>query len=175
MSALKEVIVKEALSTVSPEVFRQGMAGLPAAVNIVTTNTANGPAGFTATAVCSVSDNPATILVCLNRSTSVHTAFIDSTSLVINALNTGQDQLSNLFAGKASMEDRFASAQWETLKTGAPVLSNAAVSFDCKITHRESVGTHDVIFCQVVDIKQQDNAGSLLYFQRGYHHLPTED
>lgn len=171
MNALNEVVLEEAVASVSPEAFRQGMAGLPGAVNIVTTETASGKAGFTATAVCSVSDNPGTLLVCLNRSASVHAAFENTTSLVINTLDAGQDQLSNLFGGKAPMDERFASAEWQTLVTGSPVLADAAVAFDCVITDRQSVATHDVIFCRVVDIKQKDQAGSLLYFQRGYHHL----
>jgi flavin reductase len=69
------------------------------------------------------------------------------------------------------MEERFANAIWETLVTGAPVLTDAAVSFDCKITELKSVATHDVIFCEVVGIKQKQQASSLVYYQRGYQHL----
>lgn len=156
---------------VSPEAFRNGMAGLSGTVNIVTTAGDEGLAGFTATAVCSVSDNPPTLLVCLNRGTSVYNVFDKSRSLAINTLDQGFDALSNLFGGKAPMPERFASGQWETLTTGAPVLIGAAVSFDCIITQRMSVATHDVFFCQVVDIKQQENAGALLYHQRQYRHL----
>jgi flavin reductase len=118
-----------------------------------------------------VSDNPPTLLVCLNRGASVHKTFFESDSLVINTLDAGQDNLSNLFGGKAPMEERFANATWETLVTGAPVLTDAAVSFDCKITELKSVATHDVIFCEVVGIKQKQQASSLVYYQRGYQHL----
>jgi flavin reductase len=158
-------------SSVSPEAFRNGMAGLPGTVNVVTTMGEEGMAGFTATAVCSVSDNPPTLLVCLNRGTSVYQVFNKSQSLAINTLNQGQETISNLFGGKATMEERFASAQWDTLSTGAPVLVGAAVTFDCIITERLSVATHDVFFCQVVDIKHQQNAGALLYHQRQYRQL----
>jgi flavin reductase len=171
MSALKEVEVEPKAACISAEEFKQGMSAFPGAVNIVTTEVGNTKAGFTATAVCSVSDNPPTLLVCLNRSASVHKKFCESDSLVINTLDAGQDHLANLFGGKAPMEERFASAIWETLVTGAPVLTDAAVSFDCKITDVKSVATHDVIFCEVVGIKQKQQAGSLVYYQRGYHHL----
>jgi len=53
--------------TVSREQFRDAMARLGAAVNIVTTDGTAGRAGFTASAVCSVTDDPPTLLVCLNR------------------------------------------------------------------------------------------------------------
>jgi len=179
MSALKEVIkdvIKEpAVACISSDNFKQGMSAVPGAVNIVTTGFGNTKAGFTATAVCSVSDNPPTLLVCLNRGASVHKTFCESDSLVINTLDVSQDKLSNLFGGKAPMEDRFASAIWETLITGAPVLTDAAVSFDCKITEVKSVATHDVFFCEVVGIKQKEQAGSLVYFQRGYHRLGKDN
>ena len=44
------------------------MARLGAAVNIITTDGPGGKRGFTASAVCSVTDSPPTLLVCLNRS-----------------------------------------------------------------------------------------------------------
>ena len=64
---------------ITPEAYREGMSNLAGAVNIVTTNGPAGKAGFTATAVCSVSDNPATLLVCLNRSASVYDVFNQNT------------------------------------------------------------------------------------------------
>ncbi|WP_252728924.1 flavin reductase [Aliiglaciecola lipolytica] len=161
----------EGISCISPECFRDSMASLAGAVNVVTTSTVSGDVGFTATAVCSVSDSPATLLVCLNRSTSVHSAFVDSPYLAINTLSEGHEQLSNIFGGKATMPDRFAVGKWETLKTGSPVLADAAVSFDCKVTHIQSVATHDVFFCEVVAVKRDEMAGALVYYQRGYHHL----
>ena len=48
---------------VERDLFRGAMARLGAAVNLVTTDGPAGPAGFTATAVCSVSDSPATLIV----------------------------------------------------------------------------------------------------------------
>ena len=55
------------VASVEPLVFRDAMSRLGAAVHVVTTAGAGGKSGFTATAVCSVSDTPATLLVCLNR------------------------------------------------------------------------------------------------------------
>ncbi|MPT25288.1 MAG: flavin reductase, partial [Starkeya sp.] len=47
--------------------YREAMSRLVAAVHVITTHGAEGRAGFTATAVASVSDSPPTLLVCLNR------------------------------------------------------------------------------------------------------------
>ena len=47
--------------------YRDAMARLGAAVNVITTSGVDGPRGFTASAVCSVTDDPPMLLLCLNR------------------------------------------------------------------------------------------------------------
>ncbi len=55
--------------------FRNAMARLGAAANVITSNGPAGRCGITATAVCSVSDTPPTLLVCLNRSSAMNQVF----------------------------------------------------------------------------------------------------
>src|SRR5206468_12529153 len=66
-----EAVGAEHIHTVEAAQFREAMSQLGAAVHVVTTAGPAGMAGFTATAVCSVSDQPATLLVCLNRRSQV--------------------------------------------------------------------------------------------------------
>jgi flavin reductase len=151
--------------------YRDAMARLGAAVSIVTTDGPGGRAGFTASAVCSVTDDPPTLLVCLNRSASVYPVFEANGALCVNVLAAGQQALSSLFGGKTPMDERFASAAWQVLTTGAPVLDGATVSFDCRIARRTPVGTHDVLFCEAVAIRGSGKAQGLIYFDRRYHDL----
>jgi flavin reductase (NADH) len=58
--------------------FREAMARLPAAVNIITTAGPHGRCGVTASAVCSVTDTPPTMLACINRSSAAHGQHRDS-------------------------------------------------------------------------------------------------
>jgi len=90
---------------IDKQVFRDAMACLGAAVNIITTDGPAGQAGFTASAVCSVTDSPPTLLVCLNRGASVWPVFNDNRTLCVNTLNAGQESLSNLFGGKTPMQN----------------------------------------------------------------------
>jgi len=62
-----------------------------------------------------------------------------------------------------------AAATWSTLETGAPVLSDCAAAFDCRIIDVASVGTHDVLFCSVAALQRSDGATNLIYFGRDYH------
>ncbi|OTG83383.1 pyrimidine utilization flavin reductase protein F [Acinetobacter sp. ANC 5054] len=153
---------------VDQQQFRQGMANLGAAVNVITTQGPAGLAGFTASAVCSVTDTPPTLLVCLNRSSSVFETFQANQVLCVNTLNAEQSHLSNLFGGKTPMHERFAQGTWQTLSTQAPVLEGALVSFDCEVVKSMSVGSHDVLICEVKAIQQQQGQNGLMYFNRRY-------
>ena len=150
--------------------YREAMARLGAAVNVVTTDGQAGRGGFTASAVCSVTDDPPTLLVCMNRSSDRNVVFKLNGVLCVNTLSAGHEDLSALFGGRTDdMEQRFAEARWSTLETGAPVLEGAVVSFDCRIAQTVEIGTHSVFFCDVVGVAVGAKHEGLIYFGRSYH------
>src|SRR6185437_11223456 len=111
------------------------MARLGAAVNVITTDGPAGRAGFTASAMCSVTDSPPTLLVCANRANDSYPAFKGNGVLCVNTLAGRQQALSPVFAGLTEhpMNARFDEGTWTTLVTGSPVLVGAAAAFDCRI------------------------------------------
>ena len=151
--------------------YRNAMARLGAAVNIVTTDGPGGLAGFAATAVCSVSDSPPTLLVCLNRASSAYPAVKANQVLCVNTLEGGHADLSRRFGGKTPAKERFDGANWSLLETGAPVLDDALVSLDCRVKTVSDGGTHDILICEVVAIRENDGGQALIYFDRQYHTL----
>lgn len=150
--------------------FREAMSRLGAAVNVITSTGRSGRVGFTATAVCSVSDQPPTLLVCMNRSSSLHAILKENGVLCVNTLADDQRELSPVFAGLTGVwgEERFNVAHWRTMTSGSPVLDDALVSFDCVIERAIEVGTHSVFFCPVVDVATKIDGNPLLYFGREY-------
>lgn len=158
--------------------FRNAMSLLTSAVNVVTTSGASGDHGLTVSAVCSVSDSPASLLVCINQSSRSHDDFIQNKVLSVNVLAAQHEHLSNAFASsKFSAEERFKLGTWTRLKTGSPVLNDALVSFDCEVEHIQQMGTHSVLICRVVAIQQGQVEQSdlaqegLVYFNRAYHQV----
>ncbi|MGH7121590.1 MAG: flavin reductase [Acetobacteraceae bacterium] len=157
---------------VNQETYREAMARLGAAVNVVTTDGAAGRGGCTASAVCSVTDDPPMLLVCLNRGGGICGLVRANAVLCVNTLAAGQTELSALFAGETGKKvgERFTAGEWGDLATGAPVLAGAVVSFDCLVSQVTEVGTHSVFFCAVEAIRlgaEEDDA--LIYFRRRYH------
>ena len=155
--------------------FKNGMALLTTAVNVITTEGPSGCHGFTASAVCSVTDTPPTLLVCMNQSSRSHAYFVENKVLSVNVLGAQHETISNAFASRLSSEERFEQGSWTRLTTGAPILENALVRFDCEIEDIQQVGTHSIFMCRVVAIKhgeQQDGQeDSLVYFNRAYHQV----
>ncbi len=149
------------------------MARLGAAVNIITTTDGKSRRGLTASAVCSVTDDPPTLLLCVNRDSDANDAFKANGILCVNTLSASQEHLSPIFASMtgAGQEERFNAATWTTLATGAPVLQGAVVSFDCRIAQSTEVGTHTVFFCEVEALQSGGEAHGLIYFDRAYHRI----
>ena len=151
--------------------IKNAMSWLTGAVNVVTTSGASGQHGFTASAVCSVTDTPPTLLVCMNQAARSHLHFIENKILSVNVLGAHHQHLSNVFSSKMSSEERFEHATWTKLKTGAPVLEDALVSFDCQIEQTQEVGTHTIFICRIVAIQHSPHEQGLVYFNRAYHHV----
>ncbi len=158
---------------VDKETYREAMARVGAAVNVITTDGPGGRAGFTASAVCSVTDSPPTLLVCANRSNDSYPAFQSNRVLCVSTLTTDLQNLSPVFAGLTdhAAEERFTSGTWYRLATGAPVLEGAAVAFDCRIDQVVQVGTHDVFICAVEAVELGSAKEVLIYYGRGYHRI----
>lgn len=151
--------------------FRDGMSRLGAAVNLVTTDGPAGRHGITVSAVCSVTDSPPTLLVCINRNAFAHDAVRTNGVVCVNVLTGAHRDLSMAFA-RWTGADRFAGARWQTLATGAPVLADAAVAFDCRITDCRDTGTHAVLFCEIAATHLPEiSEGGLIWYDRAFHPL----
>ena len=150
--------------------FRNAMAQLGSAVSVITTDGPAGKFGFTASAVCSVTDSPPTLLVCMNRNSFAHAPFRQNGALCVNVLSSDHQDLSGVFANASlRSEQRFAYGSWQVLASGAPVLSSSVASFDCLIDTCHEVGSHSVFYCQVQAIRISETPRGLVYFNRRYH------
>lgn len=153
--------------------YRDAMARYAGHVQIVTTALGSERRGVTITAACSVSDNPPTVLVCLNNSNPNNRIFFESGVFALNTLGTANQYLADAFSGRNSLtaEERFALGAWKTLVTGAPVLENAHVSFDCKVIDSKITNTHTVLFGEVLALHHGSRDEALIYLDRGYRAL----
>lgn len=162
--------------TITATEFRASMRHLAGAVTVIATGGVGARYGLTATAVCSLSDDPPTLLACVNRSASAHDAIQKQRVFSVNLLADDQHDVAAHFAGRAGLkgESRFDGANWQTLSTGAPVLVDALAAFDCEITQEHVFASHTIFIGRVVASAARETADPLLYLRGGFRQLkPT--
>src|SRR4051812_35399776 len=147
MAGAFEAIGPDPIAAVDGAAFREAMSRLGAAVHVVTSAGPAGTTGFTATAVTSVSDQPPTVLVCLNRRSNSTPLLTVNRAFCVNTLRADEEEIATRFAGRTgSREERFGAGEWLTRATGSPVLASAVIAFDCRIGEIKTVASHNVIF-----------------------------
>ena len=172
---------------IDQQTFRDAMARLAAAVTVVTSDGPGGLCGTTASAVCSVSDTPPILLVCINRSSRNNAVLKQNGRLCVNVLRAEQQPLALQFSRAGiDAQERFTAGDWlrpiphsaasaaaatssTTQAAAMPVLNGALVSLDCRITETAEVGSHTVFYCTVDAVHFGVAGSSLVYFERGFH------
>ncbi len=158
------------MSSVQPDAFKAGMRRLAASVCLITTLNADGTRnGLTATAVCSLSASPPTLLCCLNRASNSFAAIQAAKMFAVNLLSTDDRAIAGHFATSLAGDDKFGLGVWTALKTGAPVLASAIAAFDCRLINVVETGTHGILIGEVQALELSPaGAMPLLYVDGGY-------
>ncbi len=117
--------------------------------------------GTTVSAVSSVSLEPPTLLVCLNR-TSRTREVVDRTSrFAVNILGVGQGDLARTFA--TDRDDKFDGVEFETGRFGVPLLRDAIAHIECTVRETATSGTHTVFFGEVQRAERFEGEPILYY------------
>jgi len=153
--------------------FLDAMSRVAATVTIVTTDGPGGPFGMTVSAMSSVSadtEQPV-LMVCVNRKCSAAAPILANRVFGVNILRREQAGLADIFAGRSVAtvgQDRFASGNWVRGASGAPLLDDALVAFDCRLEREFMVGQHHVLFGAVQDVRPGPGQEPLIYVDRTY-------
>lgn len=153
--------------------YRALMRHLAGAVTVVTAGQPGERRGLTATAVCSLSASPPTLLACVNRRAGAHDLIISGRAFSVNVLASDQEEVAASFSGQSNRmgDERFAFGTWGTLSTGSPILAEALASLDCELIEYKSVATHTIFIGRVVSGCSRDGAEPLIYLRGSYHTL----
>ena len=164
----------DGITSVEPARFLGAMRYFAAGCSLIATSDGMERSGLTATAVCSVTAEPPRLLVCINREVRAHAVIVDSGTLSVNVLSEAQEGLAKRFAGMVkgvSGEERFLEGNWLEGRLGAPVLTGALASFDCRVVEAIPASTHTIFICEVVDVASDGDAAPLIFFNRAFASL----
>ena len=152
------------------EAFRTGMRQLASGVSIITSGTATAPVGMVATAVCSVSIDPPTLLVSISRTASAYPTIDASGRLCVNVLGASHDELLARFTTPERRAERFTASNWRLRPDAPPVLDDALAAFDCRVVERFTYATHVIFFARPEQVLV-GGGDPLIHFDRSFHRL----
>lgn len=150
------------------EGFKQAMRRLATTVALVTTGQGDSWAGMAATAVVSVCADPPTLLVAVNRASSIHPTLQAQQRFCVNLLSERHRDLVGDFSGKKKGRERFESGNWETGPDGLPVLADALASLNCRTETTLDVGTHTLFIGRVEGVVNHDEIDPLVWVDGGF-------
>lgn len=143
--------------------FKEAMRQVAATVSIISTRSEGSRYGMTATAVTSVSCDPPSLLVCINRSASIHKPLEKKKLFWVNVLREGQQSLCSTFSGGKTGEQRFAPGEWQDCERGLPYLVDAQANILCTVQKRCCFGTHTIFIGLVMVTSLQNQIAPLVY------------
>jgi flavin reductase ActVB len=156
---------------VTPTEFRAALRRLAAGVTVVTTRDAEGrPAGMTASAVTAASLAPPLVLVCVDRTATVHPALFAHGWFAVNLLRAEQAPLSRRFA--VSGGDKFAGVAHREGRARLPVLEEALAALECRVVAAHAAGDHTIFVGEVEGARVAEGA-PLVYCDGAYHRLDS--
>jgi flavin reductase (DIM6/NTAB) family NADH-FMN oxidoreductase RutF len=141
------------------------MRATAASVMVITTGYNGQLHGMTATAFSSVSAEPPTVLIVLNRSTRTHPMVSASGHFVVNLLAEDQAHLGNRFAGK--LDNQFDGIGYTLSDRGAPIINGAVATLECETVGATDFGTHTIFIGKVLKGTRSEVL-PLLYHDGGY-------
>ena len=147
--------------------FRLAMRRYIYSVSIMSNkDNADNPNAITVSSVTSISMDPPSLLICINKSSRIHNSIELESKFCINLLNNKQEDLSNICSDEDMYDQRFKDENWNL--DGIPFLKNAQANIFCKVDKLTSYHTHTIVIGLVEDANYADEISTLTYFDGKY-------
>lgn len=146
-----------------PAGLREAMRRLASGVAVVTANGPTGPTGMAATSLTSLSLDPPSLLVCVNREASLHAYLTEGSRFCVNLLSADQRQVAAAFGGAVARPLRFTIGMWSVDGHGVPCLDDAQASLSCAVDRLIPYGTHTVAIGRVDEVRTSGPIAPLIY------------
>jgi flavin reductase (DIM6/NTAB) family NADH-FMN oxidoreductase RutF len=157
-------------AAIDMKTFWQAIGQRATGSTIVTARSDSGPAGLLGLSATHLCADPPTMMASVDRKTSALPVILEARHFAINYVSAAQRELADVFGGKSDLKgaDRFTTASWGSLVTGAPVLEGAVGAIDCELV--ETIERYNVVIVlgRVVATAGNPNASPLVHFRGGF-------
>ena len=155
---------------ISEEEFKRCLGAWPSGVTIVTSRAGEAIHGMTVSDFSGASLSPPLVVVLCNRDSITTGMIADGECFAVNVLAADQEALSNRFASKKLEKVRFEGVDYDTGKTGAPLIRGAIANPDCSLSATHEVGDH-LVFVGLIEEVRTQPGDPLVYWNGGYRAL----
>ena len=168
MNSVVRAVSIEAEVTASD--FRNAMRKLTGGVSVITAGKGRDISGMTVTSVSSLSVEPPSLIVSLNRESSSWPLVKRYGFFGVNILTSDQIDIAERFTGKGGLKGaaRFAGADWTTRTSGVPLLVGALAAIDCEVEDVVERHSHAIVIGRVLDVAVSARSAALAYWQGRY-------
>jgi flavin reductase (DIM6/NTAB) family NADH-FMN oxidoreductase RutF len=154
--------------------FRDALGMFATGVAVVAADVEGVRLAATVSSFNAVSLTPPLVLFSLGRKALSFEQWLKAESFAVMVLDQTQTDLSSRFA-KAGTDKWVGLSSNPGARTGAPLLSEFIVAFECSVYARYDGGDHEIIVGQVLDLVVKSPTATPLIFYRGkYRQLNVE-
>jgi flavin reductase (DIM6/NTAB) family NADH-FMN oxidoreductase RutF len=153
-------------------VFRDALGRFATGVALVTAAPEGEPIGLIVNSLTSVSLEPPLILFCPSRGSITWSRMRRAGRFAVNVL--GRDHAAFVARAAPPRSDRLAGVSWTPGSGGAPLLTDALASLECKIVGEQPGGDHWIVIGRVDDVHVSTTSDPLIFFEGGFHGLQNQ-
>jgi flavin reductase (DIM6/NTAB) family NADH-FMN oxidoreductase RutF len=150
--------------------FRSVMGHFATGVTVVTTAHNGQVRGMTANSFTSISLDPISVLICVNREAITHRILSASGVFCVNVLAEEHEALSRSCARPDTPEADLEGVPYHRGETGSPILDSALAYLDCRVAGSFEFGTHTIFIGEPMDCGTATGR-PLIYYRSAYTRL----
>jgi flavin reductase (DIM6/NTAB) family NADH-FMN oxidoreductase RutF len=157
--------------------FRVAMRQLAGGVSVITAGRGDEITGMTVTSVSSLSVDPPSLIVSVNRASSSWPLLQRHPFFGVNILNANQIDVAERFTGKDGLKGagRFGGAQWTVRDSGVWLLAGALAAIECEAEEIIERHSHAIVIGRVLHMQLSPGHGALAYWQGDYVAIDREE
>ena len=148
--------------------FLEAMMKMTSSVTVIASKEGDSQYAMTATSVVSLTLEPPSMLICINKKASIHSILSEESKLSINILSTSQKEFSELCSNKSKENERFKGDDWSYLD-GIPYATNSVSNLFCECKQIIDYETHSIFMCKIISLINNDSRDGLLYHNASYN------
>ena len=162
---------------VSADQFRGAMRHLTGGVSVITVGSGKDITGMTVTSVSSLSVEPPTLIVSINRESSSWPILRRQGFFGVNILGAGQLDVAERFTGKGGLKGaaRFTGDDWNIRPSGVRLLTGALAAIECEAEDVIERHSHAIVIGRVLHLQLSPHRAALAYWHGDYVAIDREE